>query len=67
MKMKLTYPLGNRYSGPKSKAFWARVKKIPYSGQNTCHGEVYSLGCALQDLEERVLSALQRAEMERKK
>jgi len=55
----------HKYSGPGSRTFWARVNAIPYSGQPTSHLVVYSLGCALQDLEERVLSALHRAERER--
>ena len=53
-----------RYSGALSKEFWKRVNSIPRCGQATSHGEIYSLGCALQDLEGRVLSALQRAETE---
>ena len=56
--------IDHKYSGDESKSFWKRVNAIPRSGQSTCHGEVYSLGCALQNLEEQVVSALQRAEAE---
>lgn len=67
MSDKSKLDLRPKYSGSLSKKFWDRVNAIPRSGQNTCHGEVYSLGCALQDLECRVLRALQRAEYERKR
>lgn len=52
-----------RYSGNLSKAFWLRVLAVPRSED---YSEVYSLGCALQDLEQRVLAALARAEGKRK-
>lgn len=55
-----------KYSGSLSKKFWKRVNAIPRSGQNTTHGEVYSLGVALQNLEVQVLAALRQAERERK-
>lgn len=47
-----------RYGGDLSKEFWKRVNKLPRSEA----GEVYSLGCALQDLESRVVNALNNAE-----
>jgi hypothetical protein len=46
-----------RYSGGKSTKFWKMVNALPDSEQNEC----YSLGCALQDLERRVLSAVNNA------
>lgn len=48
-----------RYSGKRSEAFWQRVSVLP----PRYHDEVYALGCALQDLEARVLTALRHAEM----
>jgi hypothetical protein len=65
--MKQIDPIKPRYSGALSKEFWKRVGAVPMSGQLTTHNEVYSLGCALQDLESRVLNALRCAEQERKK
>ena len=52
-------PFGRKYSGGASKPFWARVKRLQ---KTDAHRELYSLGCALQDLEERVLRALEGAE-----
>jgi hypothetical protein len=51
-----------KYSGPGSLWFWNRVKKLP----DESHDEVYALGCALQDLEERVLNSLAQAEFRKK-
>lgn len=49
--------LEHQYSGPKSDAFWKVVNSLPREHLR----ELYSLGCALQDLEGRVLSTLQLA------
>lgn len=46
------------YSGSTSEWFWERVKALDASRQD----EVYSLGCALQDLESRTMAALENAE-----
>jgi hypothetical protein len=48
-----------RYSGDKSKKFWKRINAIP---RIEGHLLLYTLGCALQDLEGRVLGALEDAE-----
>jgi hypothetical protein len=48
-----------RYSGDKSEEFWKRVGRLRV---RSGYGEVYSLGCALQDLELRTLAALRNAE-----
>ncbi len=53
---------GNRYSGNLSTRFWKRVNALPSSDNHA----VYQLGCALQDLEARVLNALDRAERKAK-
>lgn len=45
-----------RYSGKLSHEFWQRVHNIE---DNV---ELYCWGCALQDLESRVIAALERAE-----
>ena len=52
------------YSGSGSKAFWKRIssikddKTVPVSGW----WSIYSMGCELQNLEERVLSLLKSTE-----
>ncbi len=46
-----------RYYGKESEHFWATVNAL----KKKDHGELYSLGCALQDLEHRVLVALENA------
>ncbi len=51
------------YYGPSSKKFWKRVNALPHSDNLA----VYGLGCALQDLEHRVLVALGNAELKAKK
>jgi hypothetical protein len=51
-------PQARHYSGDGSHWFWDRVKQLP----DTSHREVYSLGCALQDLENRAMRALENAE-----
>ena len=52
------------YSGDKSAKFWKRVRAIPW-GQG---GEaIYIAGCLLQDVEGRVLQALEAAEEKRGK
>jgi len=40
-----------RYSGKKSKKFWARIDQL--NGER--HAAAYALGCILQDCEARVL------------
>lgn len=47
------------YSGNGSKQFWLRVNSLK---KDTDREVLYSLGCALQDLEDRVLNQLQNAE-----
>jgi len=44
----------HRYSGKKSKDFWKLVGAIPEPE----HGELYSLGVALQNLEEFVIKRM---------
>ncbi len=51
----------HHYSGRKSKKFWKRVNKL-----NERQGELYSLGVALQNLEEFVLILLDDAEKDKK-
>jgi hypothetical protein len=46
-----------RYSGKKSTKFWKQVKGLYSPG----YEEMYSLGCALQNLEEYVLGRLKAA------
>ena len=52
---KRTIQLKRRYSGQLSVPFWDLVNSLPRSEG---HSEAYSLGCALQDLEGRVLNTL---------
>ena len=47
------------YSGNDSKWFWDRVNRLP---RNEGGSECYSLGCALQDLEGRVMNTLENYE-----
>lgn len=49
----------HQYSGDNSKPFWKRVKAIPYSDGQMA---LYLLGCALQDVEGRMIQALHDAE-----
>lgn len=56
----MSKPLEPRYSGPTSKDFWDRINAIRPNFGNA----LYQLGCALQDLEGRALTALQDAERE---
>jgi len=49
------------YSGDGSLWFWNRVKKLRFTPM---HGEIYSLGCVLQEVEGRTLWALEAAERE---
>lgn len=51
------------YSGDSngSRQFWGRVNALPYE---TSGKHIYTLGCALQDLETRVHRALREAERE---
>lgn len=51
------------YSGGSSHRFWDRVKAIP---RNQGGETAYALGCALQDLEGRVMAYLEQAEAKRK-
>ena len=51
----------HHYSGDASEKFWARVNAL--EGEE--HAVLYSLGCVLQDLEERVLRQLANAEVMR--
>jgi len=48
-----------QYSGVRSVKFWKRIKALPWqeSGETA-----YILGCALQDLEGRVMNYLENAE-----
>lgn len=48
----------HRYSGKRSRKFWARVNRLPANDSNT----LYSLGVALQNLEHQVLTELHNAE-----
>lgn len=48
------------YSGSQSVEFWEHVRRCPNS-------EVYTMGCILQDVESRVLSALERNQPAQKK
>ncbi len=54
-------PMPRRYSGPDSLEFWDRVKRLNGSE----HAALYSLGVALQNLEEQVLRELYSAEANR--
>jgi len=45
-----------KYSGPLSNKFWEAVNSLPRSENDA----LFILGCALQDLEARVLGALNR-------
>jgi hypothetical protein len=51
---------GQVYAGHRSEKFWLRVRRL----SNRRHGEVYSLGVALQNLEHQVLKALYEAEQQ---
>jgi hypothetical protein len=53
-----------RYSGKKSKRFWAKVKSIK---NGASHDLVYRLGCELQNLESDVLKMLKAARKNSKK
>jgi hypothetical protein len=50
------------YSGDESKKFWKRVNSLPEPDNMV----VYSLGVALQNLEEQVLRALTNAEFHKR-
>jgi len=50
---------GPRYSGPLSAPFWNRVKHLQ---DDSDWAMVYALGCALQELEARVLRSLEESE-----
>ena len=54
--------MDNRYSGDKSQWFWNRVNSLDHDS-HAWH-TVYSLGCALQNLEGFVLRQLLNAEQE---
>jgi len=59
-RMGKSRPVQSRfYSGKGSEWFWTRVNKIPWSQGGEA---VYSLGCALQDLESRVMTQLENSE-----
>jgi hypothetical protein len=45
-------PLIRQYSGRASVEFWRRVNRCP-------NREVYRMGCILQDVESRVLAAIE--------
>jgi hypothetical protein len=47
------------YSGSRSRWFWNRVKRLK---DDADHGAMYSLGCALQNLEQHVMGELERVE-----
>lgn len=51
-----------RYAGRLGKWFWDRVEKLPDAQKD----EVYSLGLAMQVLEEQVLRTLVQAERKRR-
>ncbi len=48
-----------KYSGPASEKFWRRVNRIKDKQRRTM---CYQLGCALQDVEYRVLQTIELAE-----
>jgi hypothetical protein len=50
------------YSGDKSKPFWDRVNRIPWSQGGEA---IYILGCELQEFEGRVLAKLEEMEQKR--
>lgn len=52
-----------RYSGALSKPFWKAMHRLCKTNKIRWAG-CYELGCALQDLEGRVLASLARAEQE---
>jgi hypothetical protein len=52
-----------RYSGSLSKPFWKTVNHLPKDS----HGELYSLGCVLQNVEYFVLARLESVRKEAKK
>ncbi len=54
----------HHYSGENSEPFWARVNAIPRSEGYIA---LYLLGCALQDVEGRMIQALQDAEENRRR
>ena len=54
--MKLT-KLHHWYSGPKSSPFWDVVNVLPKASDRE---HLYVLGCAVQDIEARLLSELER-------
>ena len=51
------------YSGKASVAFWRRINRLPEPEQRV----IYAFGCALQDVERRVLRVLDAAERRRGK
>jgi hypothetical protein len=58
-KIKKLPVLVRHYSGEKSSGFWKRIHDLNASpGKHLAHNILYQMGCALQDLEERMLLAL---------
>lgn len=53
-----------RYSGPSSEKFWRRVNRIKDPQRRAM---CYQLGCALQDVEYRVLQTVELAEKRAKR
>lgn len=49
-----------QYSGSRSVEFWARVRKL----KQPHYGDLYLMGCALQDWEGRVLQLLRHYEQQ---
>lgn len=54
------YVMNPKYSGDESIEFWNQVNAL----SRERHAECYSLGCALQDLEHRVLTTLHNAQVD---
>lgn len=48
-----------KYSGPTSEQFWRRLNRLKNQGARTM---CYELACALQDIEYRLLRAMETAE-----
>jgi hypothetical protein len=64
MEMNVRNKENHHYSGENSTAFWRRVNAIP----KTEGGSVlYVMGCALQDIEGRMLGVLDELEQARRK
>jgi len=52
-----------RYSGDKSRKFWRIIADLHDSPE---HDALYAAGCKLQNLEEEVLKAIEKAKKEKK-